>query len=188
MRCQEARRLMAARRDGDLSLTASDASALQEHLKDCSQCRIYEQHLQLLQTSLLSPAYRVHSSISTERIMRAVQQRERITRQLEDIRAQQQTRMARMGKVAIPLVALLVFIVGSVPLLLLALFIIQPDLLDTLLLTLGNVVFGLIILGQYVQAALALVTGDSRLLAIVALGLVVMMGMWLRLMRPPQEA
>jgi len=46
----------------------------------------------------------------------------------------------------------------------------------------------LVILAQYVQTALILVTRDNRLLLVVAFVLVVMMGMWLRLMRHPQEA
>jgi uncharacterized membrane protein len=131
---------------------------------------------------------RPYSSISTDRIMRAVQQQKQITRQLEDIQAQQQSRMARVRVVGIPLVALLFFTLGSIPLLVLALAIVQPDWLAGLLSSLGMDVYPLYALFQYVQEALAVVTGNSKLLAIVSLALVVMMGMWLRLMRPPREA
>jgi uncharacterized membrane protein len=131
---------------------------------------------------------RPYSSISTDRIMRAVQQQKQITRQLEDIQAQQQSRMARVRVVGIPLVALLFFTLGSIPLLVLALAIVQPEWLAGLLSSLGMDVYPLYALFQYVQEALAVVTGNSKLLAIVSLALVVMMGMWLRLMRPPREA
>jgi cation transport ATPase len=128
------------------------------------------------------------SSISTDRIMRAVQQQKQITRQMEDIRTQQQSRMAQMRPVGFPLVAMLFFTLGSIPLLLLALAIVQPDWLASLLSSLSMGIYALFVLLQYMQEALTLMTGNSRLLAIVALALVVMMGMWLRLMRPPREA
>jgi len=46
----------------------------------------------------------------------------------------------------------------------------------------------LIVLAQYLQAGLMFITQDNRLLLGVAFVLVVMMGMWLRLMRHPQGA
>jgi hypothetical protein len=120
--------------------------------------------------------------------MRAVQQQKQITQQLEDIRVQQQSRMVQMRLVGLPLMAILFFTLGSIPLLLLALAIVQPDWLANVLSSLSMGVYALFVLLQYVQEALMLVTGNSRLLAIVALALVVMMGMWLRLMRPPRKA
>jgi len=53
---------------------------------------------------------------------------------------------------------------------------------------LGDVVEVLIVLTQYLQEGLMFITRDNRLLLGVAFVLVVMMGMWLRLMRHPQEA
>jgi hypothetical protein len=41
---------------------------------------------------------------------------------------------------------------------------------------------------QYLQTGLALITRNNVILSGTALVLVVMMGMWLRLMRYPQEA
>jgi hypothetical protein len=53
---------------------------------------------------------------------------------------------------------------------------------------LSDGIAALVILAQYLQAGLALVTRDNWLLPGVALVLVVMMGMWLGLMRYPREA
>jgi len=186
MPCRDAKLWLAAQRDGNL--TESDALALEEHLEHCSVCRAYEQRLRSLNTLLLTPAPRVYSSISTERIMLAVQQQKRISQQLEDIRTQQRSRMARMGVVGAPLAAMALFTLVSIPLLVLALAIVQPDLLEQTLPLLSNVVGMLIVLAEYFQVGLTLITQDSWLLLGVAFVLVVMMGMWLRLMRHPQGA
>ncbi|TMC22215.1 MAG: hypothetical protein E6J33_02945 [Chloroflexi bacterium] len=186
MPCRDAKLWLAAQRDGDL--TESDALALEEHLKHCPVCRAYEQRLRSLNTLLLTPAPRVYSSISTERIMLAVQQQKRISQQLEDIRTQQRSRMARMGVVGAPLAAITLFTLVSFPLLLLALAILQPDLLGQTFPLLSDLVGVLIVLVQYFQAGLTIITRDNRLLLGVAFVLVIMMGMWLRLMRHPQGA
>ena len=185
MRCRDARLQLATQRDGD----SVDDAKLQEHLQDCPACRTYEQRLGYLNTLLLTPpAPRKHPSISTERIMLAVEQRKQISRQLEDIRTQQQTRMARMRVVGAPLAAITLFTLVSFPLLLLALAILQPDLLGQTFPLLSDIVGVLIVLVQYFQAGLTIITRDDRLLLGVAFVLVVMMGMWLRLMRHPQGA
>ena len=186
MRCRDARLWLASQRDGEL--TPAAAAQLQEHLKQCASCRAHELHLQYLNTLLLSPAPRSYSSISTDRIMLAVQHQQRITQQLQDIQTQQQSRMARFRVVGLPLAALTFILFGSIPLLLLALAMIQPDLLVNVLSWLSGFVDVLVILAQYLQTGLTLVTRDNRLLLGVAFVLVVMMGMWLRLMRHPQEA
>ena len=186
MPCRDAKLWLAAQRDGNL--TESDALALEEHLKHCPVCRAYEQRLRSLNTLLLTPAPRMYSSISTERIMLAVQQQKRISQQLEDIRKQQRSRMARMGVVGAPLAAITLFTLVSFPVLLLALAILQPDLLGQTFLPLSDIVGVLIVLAQYFQAGLTIITRDDRLLLGVAFVLVVMMGMWLRLMRHPQGA
>ncbi len=188
MRCSEAKRYIAARHGGQLPLVEADSVALREHLRECAACRSFEQRLNVLHSVQGSPSQRAYSSISTDRIMRAVQQQKQITQQLEDIRVQQQCRMARMRLVGMPLVALLFFTLGSIPLLLFALAIEEPDWLANVLSSLSMGVYALFVLLQYVQEALSLVTGNSRLLAIVALMLVIMMGMWFRLMRPPRKA
>jgi hypothetical protein len=185
MRCSEAKQALAAQRDGRLA--QSDITTLQEHLEQCPACRAYEQRLQCLNTLLLSPTPRSFSSISTERILLAVQHQKHITQQIKDIQTQQQSRMARMRVIGLPLAAIAFFTLGSIPLLLLALTIVQPDWLVNMLSLLGDVVDVLIVLAQYLQAGLMFITRDNRLLLGVAFVLVVMMGMWLRLMRHPQE-
>ena len=73
------------------------------------------------------------------------------------------------------------------PLLLLAAAIFQSDLMVKTLTWLSDAVGVLIMLAQYFQAGLLLVTRDNLLLSGLAFVLVVMMAMWLRLMRHPQE-
>jgi len=186
MRCHDAKLALTAQHDGDLA--QPDALALQEHLKHCPACRAYEQRqcsLHALFHTSLSFAY---SPISTERIMFAVQQRQRISRQLEDIRMQQRSREAHLRIVVPLLVVVVVLALVSIPLLLLTAAVVQPDLMVKTLAWLSDVVGALIILAQYLQAGLLFVTRDNWLLSGIAFVLVVMMGMWLRLMRYPQQA
>ena len=118
MRCSEAKRCLATQRDSELAqLDKSDTSALQEHLKQCLACRAFEQRLNSLNSLLVPSAPYSFSSISTERILLAVQHQKRITQQLEDIRKQQRLRIARMRVVGTPLAAITFFMLGSIPLL-----------------------------------------------------------------------
>lgn len=192
MRCREAKLWLAARRDGDLAQT--DAVKLLEHVKECPGCQAYEQHLHSIETKLTMqtkravPSPRVYSSISTERIMMAVEQQRHITAQLEDIRTQQRSRVARLHVVGPTVAAIIFFTIGCVPLLLLALTVFQPDLLVKLLSLPGNGLDTLIVLAQYLQSELLQVTRDNWLMSGIALVFVILMGMWLRLMRHPQES
>ena len=88
MRCRDAKVWLTAQRDNDLA--RSEISTLQEHLKHCVVCRTHEERQKRLDTLLHVPASRMYSRISTERIMRAVEQQRRITQQLVDIRAVEQ--------------------------------------------------------------------------------------------------
>lgn len=186
MRCREAKLLLAAQRDGDLA--QSDVPMLQDHLNHCPTCRAFEQRFQNLNTLPRSSPSNAqpYASISTERIMQAVQRQQRISQQLDDIHRQQQSRLARIRVVGVPLAAIIFFTLGSIPLILLALMMIQPDLLVNTLPSLGGAIDVMIVLGQFLQAGLTLTTHDSRLLAGVGLILVVMTGLWLRLMRYPR--
>jgi hypothetical protein len=186
MRCREARLWLAAQRDGDLA--QSDESRLREHLEHCSDCRTVEQRQKCHNEVLSPPTPRSHPSISTERILLAVERQKRISRQLEDIRSQQQSRIARMRGVGTFLAAITFFTLGSIPLLLLALAIVQPDLIAQTLSHLGDGVGVLVVIGQYLQTGLTLLSNDNWLLLSAAFVMVVMMGMWLRLMRHPQGA
>jgi anti-sigma factor RsiW len=186
MRCRDAKFWLTAQRDNDLA--QPEITTLQEHLTDCTACRTHEQRQQRLDLVLGTPPYRAFSSISTERIMRAVERQKRITQQLEDLRTQQRTRVARL-RIFTPRIAALTYVtIGLISLSLLALFIFNADLVMSVLSLLSDVIDALVMLAQYVQTGLALLVHDNWLLSGMALVLVILMGMWLRLMRHPQEA
>lgn len=185
MRCQDARRWLSIQRDGNEAW--ADTQALQEHLQHCPGCRAFEKRQQSLDSVLRPSAAPVYTSISTERIMFAVQKQARITQQLEDLRQQQQSRIARWRTIGAALAAIGIFTLSSIPLLALAIIIIQTDLAVKIVLLLDAVIDTFVVLGQYLQPGLTQITHDNWLLSGVAFVMVVMMGMWLRLMRHPQE-
>lgn len=186
MRCREAKQWLTAQREE--ALAPSEAAALQEHLEQCPTCRALEQRQQQMDTVLRTSTSRPPSRVSTDKILFAVQQRKQVTAQLANIHAQQQQRVARMRTTGTALAALGMFIISSVPLLLLAIIIMQTDMVVKALSWLGSSIDTLIVLAQYLQTGLTLATRNSWLLSTVAFAVVVMMGMWLRLMRHPQEA
>jgi hypothetical protein len=186
MRCRDAKLRLAAQRDGDLA--QSDVVSLQEHLKHCLACLTYEQSQQHLDILLRTPAHRTYPNISTERIILAVERQKRITQQLVDLRMQQQSRLTTLQTVGPRVAAVVVFVLGSLTLALLAVSIVQPDLIVKVLPLLSGVVEVFIALVEYLQMPLSLVAYNSWLLSGVAFVLVILMGMWLRLMRHPQEA
>jgi len=187
MRCRDAKEYIAAQRDGDLA--EADVLSLQEHLKECSECHAFEQQLNSVDSLLSASAPRKRVQVSTENIMQAVEERRQISQQLEDIRQQQQSRVAQLRPVGAGVAALVFFTLGSIPLLLLAITIIQSDIVVKAVSSPLNVVIDtLFISGRYVQEGLAWATHNNLLLSAMAFAMVVMMGMWLRLMRYPQEA
>jgi predicted anti-sigma-YlaC factor YlaD len=186
MRCRDARQWLYAQRDNNSE--SAEAEGLQEHLAQCPVCRAYQQQISRVDTLFGPSAAPMHSSVSTDKIMLAIQRQQRITKQLEDIRQQQQTRVAQLRGVGAVCAAITFLTLSSVPLLLLAVAIIQTDLVVKALTALNGVIDVVIILGEYLQTGVALVSRDNWLLSGVAFAVVVMMGMWLRLMRHPQEA
>ena len=190
MRCRNAREWLSARRD--LQSSSPEAQTVRAHLRLCAPCRKFEQRQQRVETMLCTTAPKAppaqSASVSTNTIMQAIQQQTRISQQLDSIRQQQQIRMARMRTVGAASAALGFFTLSSIPLLFLAVTIIQTDLALKTLTILNDFIDMLIIMGQYVQIGLILVTRDNWLLSAMAFVVVVMMGMWLRLMRPPQGA
>ena len=72
MRCHDAKLALVVQRGGELA--ESDVLMLQEHLKYCPACRVFEQHQHRLDTLFHTSHPRAHSRISTERIMQAIQQ------------------------------------------------------------------------------------------------------------------
>jgi predicted anti-sigma-YlaC factor YlaD len=186
MRCHDAKLALTAQRDSDLA--QSESLALQEHLKQCPACRAHEQHLQRMDSLFCLATPTVNTRISTERIMLAIQQQKRISQQLEDMRKQQRFHVSRLRIIGPSLVALVILGLSSAPLLLVTVAVVQPDLMVKTLMLLSDLVSTLIVFVQYLQAGLTLVTRNNWLLSATALVLVVIMGMWLRLMRYPQEA
>ena len=186
MRCRDAKVWLTAQRDNDL--TQSEITALQEHLRTCTGCLTHERRHQRLDLLLSSHPYRMFTSISTESIMRAVERQTRITEQLEDLRTQQRTRIARLRIFTPKFAAFTYLIIGLISLSLLTLLIFNTDLVVNVLASLSGVIDTLVALAQYLQSGLALVLHENWLLSAMALVLVIMMGMWLRLMRHPQEA
>ena len=186
MRCHDAKLLLVAQRNGDLA--QSDVPALQEHLKQCPACRVFERRQHQVDTVFRDAPLFVPGTISTDRIMRAVIQQRTISRQLEDLRTQQQKRVAHMRVIGTAVIALGIFLLSCLPALAIALMMLQPGVAQATLAFLGGTVDILIVLAQYIQTGLTLVTYNTWLLLAVAFAVVVMMGMWLRLMRYPQEA
>jgi hypothetical protein len=211
MRCRDAKFWLTVQREDDSM--QSDVSTVQEHLRRCGGCHSFEQDQKRLDTLLPRergknggagspgnflptstasgqpqrlPVQRssTYSSITTERIMQAIQEHKRITQQLEDMRTKQQSRLVRLHRI-VPSLAVSFVAIGTLPVLL---FIVQPHLMTQLIHPLSGVIDVFITLVQYVQTDLMLVTRNSLLLSGVALVLVVLMGLWLRLMRAPQEA
>ena len=209
MRCRDAKFWLTVQREDDPM--QSDVSTVQEHLSRCGGCRSFEQGQKRLDTLLPRergkidragrpgnflptstgsgqpqrlPQRTSYTYISTERIMLAIQERKRITQQLADIRTKQQSRMVRLHRV-VPSLAVVFVVLGTLPILL---FVVQPHLVAQFITLLSGAIELFITLVQYVQTELTLVTRNSLLLSGVALVLVVMMGLWLRLMRSPQEA
>ena len=197
MRCQDVKQVLVQQRDAD-NMNDADAIMLQEHLDGCTDCRAFEQRQRsmdaLLRTSqqtappIVVRSFSSTGSVSTHSIMQAVEQRKQISQQLETLHEQQRSRVARLRTGGTAFVALLFFTLGSIPLLLLAITLVQTDFMVHVLLLLSHVVDVLYVLGQYIQTGLTVVTHNSLLLTGVGFVVVLMMGMWLRLMRPPREA
>ncbi len=185
MHCRDAKQWLTHQTGGDMS--AEERAALQEHVQHCSVCQAVKQHQQQMDALLRTTATRPRPSVSTEQIMVAVQRQQRISRQLEDIRVQQKSRVERMRPIGTAIAALGFFTLASIPLLLLAITIIQTDLVVQALTAFNSVIDFLLVLAQYLQAGITLATRNSWLLSGVAFVAVIMMGLWLRLMRPPQE-
>lgn len=186
MRCRDAKQKLAAQRDGDLA--ESELPALQAHLQSCQQCQEYEKNLGNIDVLLTTHAPRTRRMLSTERIMVAVQEQKRISQQLEDLRSQQRFRVEQMRSAGMALAAITCFTIVSLPLLFLALTISQTDFMVEALIPLNGLLDVLFISAQYVQEGLLLVTRESWLLSALSFAMVVMMGLWLRLMRYPQDA
>jgi|SRR5216110_1462210 len=189
MRCRDAKIWLNVQRDGDLELpTDPIATDLQKHLRQCDVCRAFAQQPSSVEVPFTVPTAPVQASISTDQIMHAVKQQQYITQQLEELRQQQCLRIERIRTIGATGIALGIFTLSSIPLILLAMLLLQADIVMNMLSWLNGVVDVFFILTQYLQNGLTMLTYNSWLLSAVAFAMVVLMGMWLRLMRPPQEA
>lgn len=170
-------------RDASDRAAASRASRSGEQAKTDSS----QGHETGKQPAMLSPS-RVYPGISTERIMQAVEQQRRISQQLEDLRLQQKERTAFLRTTGLKCIALLCGLFGVLGSAFLLLLIARPDLLERVLDGLSGVIATLFALEESIRRALAQIPLSSWLLSGAALLVVLMMGLWVRLMRYPQEA
>jgi hypothetical protein len=185
MRCRDAKFWPTAQREN--GLVQSDVTLLQQQVKNRSDFHEHEPYQQRIDHMVHSPTTRMFTSVSTERIMQAVERQKRITEQFEGLRNQQKTRIARM-RIFTPRYATLIYLgIGFISLFLLGMLIFNTDTVINFLESFGGVIDTLVILAQYLQSGLALVLKQEWLLSAIALVLVIMMGMWLRLMRHPRE-
>lgn len=136
---------------------------------------------------LVTSPSRLYPGISTERIMQAVEQQKRITQQLEDLRSQQKQRTALLSRACLRLLAWIGLSMAVLSLLLVALFLFQPDMLRQLLSLSSDAIAVLIAVSDEARSALSRIPYNNWLLAGAALAVVLLMGMWLRLMRHPHE-
>jgi len=155
-----------------------------EQTRKRSSCSGYdrrsEQPAQLLEPSPLC-------TISTERIMQAVEQQRRITQQLDDLCTKQQQRAAHLYRTTLKFLLGVSFSFGVLAIVFLVLSLIQPDILVLLLAKLSDTIAMLVAVEEGIKAALSLIPSNSWLLSGAALVIVLMIGVWLRLMRYPQK-
>jgi predicted anti-sigma-YlaC factor YlaD len=186
MHCHDVKEWLGTQSDGARALLI--APALQEHLKQCPACRALLQRQYHLDGVLDTRApVTIRASISTAKIMQAVQEQKRITQQLEEIRRQQRTRMERLRPIGVISLGLGLFTLTSIPLFFCAMLIVETNVAAKALSLLSGIIDIFVILAQYLQEELTLLTHQDWLLSVMACAVVVMMGMWLRLMRYPQE-
>src|SRR6266516_6806575 len=152
MRCRDAKDWLTAQRENDL--VQSEDTALRENLKNCSAYPTHEYYHQRTDFVPGSPTSRMFTSISTERIMRAVERQKRITEQLEDLRMQQRTRIARLRIFTPRFAAFTYLTIGLISLSLLTLLIFNTGIVINVLESLGGIIDALVTLAQYLQSGL----------------------------------
>ncbi|HEX7736800.1 MAG TPA: hypothetical protein VF458_18280 [Ktedonobacteraceae bacterium] len=126
--------------------------------------------------------------ISTERIMQAVEEQRRVSQQLEDLRFQQKQRTAHLRQAGLKLMGVLWCITGALAGGFILLLLLVPALLDRTLNSLDDSIAFLVVLAEQIKMGLSLIPSSSWLLSVAALAVVLMMGLWIRLMRHPQDA
>lgn len=130
---------------------------------------------------------RMYPPISTERIMRAVEQQRRITQELDDLCTKQQQRAVLLRRTGLRLLLGVSLLLGALVIAFIVLSFIQPDILVRLLARLSDTIATFVAVEEGIKAALSLIPSNSWLLSGAALAIVLMVGVWLRLMRYPQK-
>jgi len=127
-------------------------------------------------------------SISTERIMQAVEERRRVSQQLEDLRLQQKQRTAHLRITGLKLMGVLWCLSGMLAGGFLLLLLIRPVLFERTINALDGTIALLVMLAEQIKLGLSLIPSSSWVLSVAALVVVLLMGLWLRLMRHPHDA
>jgi hypothetical protein len=119
--------------------------------------------------------------------MQAVEEQRRVSQQLEDLRLQQQRRAAYLSRAGLKCIVVLWCLLGALAGGFVLLLFLEPALLDRTLNALGDTIAFLVILAEQIKLALSLIPSSSWTLSAAALLVVLMMGLWIGLMRHPQD-
>ena len=191
MRCRDARAWLQAPHDENES--SEEAQAVEDHVRGCTACRDFERKQRRLRGIAERSEEKKYASepakgigISTERIMQAVQQRKQVSDQVATMRYQQKARDAHYRKVGAAGIALSILLLSSIPLFFLITMMVQATIADKTLAFFNGVIDIVVVVGQYMQAGLTLITRNNILFTAVACVVVVMIVMWFRLMRLPK--
>lgn len=163
-----------------------DAKDQPEATSQANEPEMAEEHL--AQQPSITPVTPLYPSISTERIMQAVEQQRRVSQQLEDLRLQQKQRTQVLRTRGLKVLAVLWMMTGVLAIAFAVLLLARPDLLARLIDALSGVFAVIFVLEEELKRGLSLIPSSSWLLSGAALLVVLMMGLWIRLMRCPQEA
>jgi hypothetical protein len=192
MRCRDARTWLQAPHEGKESL--ENGQVVEDHIKGCADCRDFERKQRRLRgiagrvdKNVSVPQQQSGNSLSTERIMQAVQQQKQVSDQVAFMHYQQKVRDAHFRKIGAASVAFSILLLSSIPLFFFITMMVQAAIADKTLDFLNGVIDIVVVVGQYMQDGLTLITRNNVLFAAVACVVVVMIGMWLRLMRLPKE-
>lgn len=163
-----------------------DAKDQPEATSQTRSTEMAEEHL-APQPPSITPVTPLYPSISTERIMQAVEQQRRVSQQLEDLRLQQKQRTQVLRTRGLRVLAVLWMMTGVLAIAFVVLLLARPDLLERLIDALSGVFAVIFVLEEELKRGLSLIPSSSWLLSGAALLVVLMMGLWIRLMRCPQE-
>lgn len=144
-------------------------------------------HLQQPEQHLESTSSRQYPTISTARIMQAVEQQRRISQQLEDLQARQKQRTAFLRTAGLKLLVVFWSLGGVLAVAFVTLLIVRPEFLAHVLDWLGGGIALLLLVEDELKQELALIPAASWVFSGIALLIVLMMALWVRLMRHPRE-